>query len=169
MENMPVQVGALDLILAGLLLLFTVRGLVRGLVPELGGALSIPLAVFACGNSSLHGLAADWFAALLPDPGWADFAAYAGVFLAVYVVARLIFQILERLVSDRAPGWLDRGLGGLAGAVKGLLAGTLLLVCLAYAAPESDFRQSSLLAPWFNEFWDGVSELTGGAQKLPRL
>ena len=169
MENMPLQVGVLDLILAALLLLFLVRGLVRGIVPELGGVLSILLAVLASGSGTLHNKVAGWYDALLPDPGWSDLAAYVSVFLAVFIIARMLFQILERLASEKAPGWLDRGLGGLAGFIKGLLACTIILVCLAYLAPESNFRKSSLLAPYFNSFWSQVSELTGGAHRLPRL
>lgn len=167
MENVPVQAGVLDLILACLMLLFAVRGLVRGIVPELGGVFSILLAVLAAGSRAIHEKTAGWFDALLPDPGWSDLAAYVSVFLAVFIVMRMIFQILERLASEKAPGWLDRGLGGLAGALKGLLACTLVLVCLAYMAPESNFRQSSLSAPYFNSFWSAVSDLTGGAHRLP--
>ena len=169
MENMPVQVGVLDLIILGLLLLLTVRGLVRGFVPELGGVLSLLLAIVAAGSLRLHEAVAGWFASLLPDPGWADLASYAAVFLVVFIILRMVFQILERLVSDKAPGWLDRGLGGLAGAIKGLGACTVILVCLAYAAPESKLRQASILAPKINSFWNAVSDLSGGAYKLPRL
>jgi membrane protein required for colicin V production len=169
MENIPVQAGVLDLIITGLVLLFTVRGLVRGVIPELGGVLSVVSAVIAAGNRNAHDLVRSWFASLLPDPGWADLAAYIGVFLVLFVILRMFFQILERLVSRRAPGWIDRGLGGLAGAVKGLVACTLILVCLAYTAPESGFRRDSLLAPGFNSFWSGVSGLTGGSYKLPAL
>lgn len=169
MENMPVQVGVLDLILLGLMLLFAVRGLVRGFVPELGGVLSLLLAVLAAGSSGLHDLVTRWFAALLPDAGWADLAAYIAVFLVVFVILYMLFQILERLVSDKAPSWLDRGLGGVAGAVKGLVACTLLLVCLAYVAPESNFRQASILAPKFNSFWASISDISGGSHKLPDL
>lgn len=169
MENMPIQPGILDLVIFGLMLLFVVRGLVRGIVPELGSVLAILLAVLVSGSRAPHELAAGWFDTLLPDKGWSDFAAYVSVFLAVYLVMRMVFQILERLVSEKAPGWLDRTLGGLAGSIKGLLACTLILFCLAYAAPDSELRRSSLLAPHFNSFWSAVSDLTGGAYKLPKL
>lgn len=169
MENMPIQVGVLDLVLAGLLLLFLLRGLVRGIVPELGGVLSILLAVLASGSRPVHERATGWFDAILTDQGWSDLAAYVSVFLVVFILMRMLFQILERLTSEKAPGWLDRGLGAIAGAVKGIVGCTLILVCLSYVAPESDLRQSSMLAPYFNEFWAGVSELTGGAHKLPRM
>lgn len=169
MENIPLQVGSLDIVLAALLLLFTVRGLVRGIVPELSGVLSILLALFAAGNRSLHNLAASWLDNVLPDSGWSDFVAYIVIFLAVFIIVRMLFQIVENLVTDKAPGWIDRLLGGAAGAVKGFAACTILLFCLAYIAPESSFRQTSVLAPYLDSLWGSLSELSDGMHKLPDL
>lgn len=166
---MPAQASVLDLVIAALLLLLAVRGMVRGIVPELGGVLSVFIAVIASGNKALHDWAAGWLAPLLDDPGWADFIAYIGVFFIVFILLRLLFQALERAFGERAPGWIDRGLGGMAGAVKGLIACTVLLVCLSYVAPDSRLRQDSFLAPYFAGFWEEVSEFTNGVHKLPDL
>lgn len=121
------------------------------------------------GNQYVHNTVTELLEELLPDPGWSSFAAYIVVFLGVYVISRMIFQILERVFTKQAPGWLDRILGALAGLAKGLVACTIVLVCIAYIAPESNFRQASVMAPYFNDFWNGVSSLTGGAQQLPEL
>lgn len=169
MDNMPFSVGLLDLALLGLFVLFTMRGLVRGLVPELAGVLSIVLALLLAANKSLHEAVAAFMRKLLPDPAWADLLTYLLVFLVFFILLRMLFQMLERAVTAHAPSWLDRSLGGLAGAVKGFAACTLLLVCLAYAAPDSDFRRNSLLAGHFNDFWEEVDDLSGGIQRLPKL
>lgn len=169
MDSMPFAIGLLDLVIFGLLLLFAVRGLVRGLVPELAGVLSILLAVLLAANNALHSALAGFMQKLLPDPGWADFVTYILVFVAAFILLRMVFQILERALTSHAPGWLDRGLGGLAGTLKGLVACTLLLICLAYVAPDSQFRRESRLAPYFNDFWEELSELSGGIQQLPKL
>ena len=169
MNDLPLQFGILDLILAGFLLLFTLRGLARGLVPELGGLLSLLIAIGVSGSKPVHEAVTGFMENLLPDPGWAGFAAYVVVFIGLFIILRMLFQMLERVFSKQAPGWLDRGLGALAGFAKGIVACTIILVCLAYIAPESNFRQSSLMASYFNGFWHGVSSLIGGGHKLPEL
>lgn len=169
MNDLPLQFGILDLVLAGLLLLFTLRGLARGLVPELGSLLSLLIAIGVTGNRTVHETVTDFMKNLLPDPGWASFAAYVVVFLGLFIILRMLFQILERVFSKQAPGWLDRSLGALAGFAKGIVSCTIILVCLSYIAPESNFRQASVMAPYFNEFWHGINSLTGGGHKLPEL
>ena len=136
MQNLPINV--VDLSVLGILLLSAIFAFARGFVREV---LSV-IGWVGAGLVSLHGAPE-----LLPYTHRyvsSGFLADAGTYVAVFILALLLFSILSHMISvrvrDSALGAVDRSLG----FVYGLgLARTLCFICFAwYAWAEPDL-------PWF--------------------
>ncbi|MDL2307922.1 CvpA family protein, partial [Desulfovibrio sp. OttesenSCG-928-C06] len=76
------SINFLDLLLGGLLLVFAVRGLLRGLIAELTGLVGVVLGIAVAGNSHVHGWTVDVLHALLNDSAWSNLLAYLLSFAA---------------------------------------------------------------------------------------
>lgn len=167
--SMTLNFSILDLTMAAIILLLALRGALRGLILELSGLAAALLGFIVSGNTRIHIWAAGQIGVFLSDPAWGDFLAYIGIFIMVFILVSILFNLFDRLLAARAPNRTTRFLGALAGAVKGMCVCTLVLLCLRYVAPHSQIRRDSLLIPYINEFWTAVSRMTGGLQTLPDL
>lgn len=78
----------------------------------------------------------------------ADVAAYLLLFLGVYLCARLIGALVERLVRGSTLSGTDRFAGALAGLAKGVVLSVLLVIVLVVILPRNPpLLESSRLAP----------------------
>lgn len=166
---MALTFSVLDLAMAAIILLLALRGALRGLVLELSGLTAALLGFIISGNVHVHAWGTKQINVFLSDPAWSDFLAYIGIFIMVFILVSILFNLFNRLLVARAPNRTTRFLGALAGAVKGLCLCTLVLLCLRYVAPHSKIRRNSLLAPYINDFWAAISRMTDGLQTLPDL
>lgn len=139
----PVALSKLDYIVLGLLLISALVGFLRGAVREVAAIVALlgaaALAVFALPYSAP-------FARHLLHPAWlGGLAALLGVFLATYIVLRLMGAALARRVQQTdVLGALDRTLGLLIGLVRGLVVlGALFL--MFNAATPADLQPSWIL------------------------
>ncbi|MDR2050434.1 MAG: CvpA family protein [Deltaproteobacteria bacterium] len=167
--NLTEYANALDLILAGLVLFMLIRGAARGVMAELAGLAALLLGFIAASNAGLHSLVAEKLSAFTGELFWSDVLARVLLFLLVSFLSLTLFNLLSRLFTAKAPGWLDRLLGALAGLAKGVLLCSFLLVFIHYLAPHSQLRLNSRLSPRINELWAGIENLTGGLQSFPSL
>ena len=133
----------LDLILAVLIAWFAVSGIVRGLVRQLfslgglaaGHLLGIRYCAFAQGKLGL-------------SFQYAEVVGYAVVFLAVYLVVRLIGGLIEDRVRKSKLSGSDRLAGMAAGLVKGALFSILIVFLLVILLPrDARLLRESKAAP----------------------
>lgn len=135
----------LDLIVLLALLLFVVRGLMRGLVGTLFSLGAWLLAFFAGRQGAL------WVGPWLPfgadNPAIQYFAGFVVVFLVVLIGVLLLGHALGALVKAIGLGPVDTLLGGVLGLVKGgvILVGLTLAAGLT-ALPRTDFWQKAALS-----------------------
>lgn len=128
--------NAIDIAILVVIVVFAVKGLIRGLVIE----------VF-----TLAGLLVGYIAALREMGTLSGFlgkhiqlpelvlniVAFLVIFLAIVLIFRWIAGALKRIMKWTFIGWLDRGGGILFGILKGLLIASLLLLVFS-AIPFSD-------------------------------
>lgn len=133
---------------------FTLISLFRGVVAELVGLVSWLGSLLAA--KLLAPLVGDWLSGSLKPHALAVVAAFIGVFL----LARLLFRLLQTLLTSSAGaaglGGANRLLGGVFGAVKGVLAVTLAVLACAFTdLPKSEEWRHSQTAFVF----EGLAQL----------
>ncbi len=119
-----------DFAVMAILLVSLLFGLWRGLVYEVLSLVGWPVAFL------LSKLFAGGVAPMMPgtQETMRITLAYAVVFVAALIVWGVLAWLLSRLVKATGLGWLDRVLGGLFGALRGVLV-ILVLVWLAGLTP----------------------------------
>jgi len=133
----------LDLVLAVLIAWFTVSGIVQGLVRQL----------FSLGGLVAgHLLGIRYFAFAQEKLGlsfqYAEVVGYAVVFLAAYLVVRLIGGLIEDRVRESKLSGTDRVAGMAAGLVKGALFSILIVFLLVILLPrDTRLLRESKAAP----------------------
>lgn len=129
-----------DIAVVAILLASLLIGVWRGLVYEVLSLLGWPLAFV------LSRLFADDVAPMMPGEQeiMRTALAYAAVFVAALIVWGILAWLVSRLVKAVGMGWLDRGLGGVFGVLRGGLV-VLALVWLAGLTqiPEQPFWRNA--------------------------
>ena len=133
---------------------FTLISLFRGVVAELVGLVSWLGSLLTA--KLLAPLVGDWLSGSLKPHALAVVVAFIGVFL----LARLLFRLLQTLLTSSAGaaglGGANRLLGGVFGAVKGVLAVTLVVLACAFTdLPKSEEWRHSQTAFVF----EGLAQL----------
>jgi membrane protein required for colicin V production len=133
--------NGLDFVVVGILLFSMLLGLWRGLLYEILSLLGWPIAII------LSKLSATSVAPLIPigQEEMRVTAAYALVFIAALIVWGIVSRLIAKLLKAIGSDWADRAMGGLFGAIRGVLV-VLVLVWLAglTRVPEQPFWRGSL-------------------------
>ena len=146
----------LDIIFAVILGYFLIRGLMRGLIIELGALAGVILG-FILANK-YHSLAAPYVGKVVSDPGWASIISHLVIFLAVVVIVTFISRLLKELMTIVLPGWLDILGGLLVGTLKAAAICSIILFVLLHFAPEADFIKESKSVPYLKQFSEKARE-----------
>jgi membrane protein required for colicin V production len=117
MNQLPVN--PVDLAILGIMLLSAIFSWVRGFTGEVLAVASWAAASVAA--YYLHPMALAYLTPMIPNPKLALAAAIASVFLLTLIFVSLITTKMSDLILDSAIGTLDRTLGLLFGAARGLL------------------------------------------------
>jgi membrane protein required for colicin V production len=124
--------SAFDLIFLSVLSVFTVLGIWKGFFREILGFVGVILGAFLAilgfgpVSKIFHQLVPD-----IPSVIWV-FLSFLMIFIAVYLLSRLLAGILSKLSKMVLLGWLNRVLGGLVGALKGSIFISLFLLLLGF-------------------------------------
>jgi len=124
--------SAFDIIFLAILGFFTMLGIWKGFFREILGFVGIVLGAFLAilgfgpVSKIFHRLVPD-----IPSVIWV-FLSFILIFIAVYLLSRLLAGILSKLSKMVLLGWLNRLLGGLVGALKGAIFISLFLLLLGF-------------------------------------
>jgi len=136
-------VNLLDVVIVSLCLVFAVYGIFQGIVRQLfswSGLILGHLAGVRYYETAQEKLRLDF-----PH---SDVAAYLLLFVAVYLLFRLLGLLVERSVRGSELSGADRFAGMLAGLVKGALLAVLLVFVLVILLPrDTALLRESTLAP----------------------
>lgn len=139
---------ALDIIVLLLVGGGAVLGLMRGFVTEVISLFSWVAAIFAL--KLFHAPATAMLKGFVGTPGGAAVLAFALVFAVVFIAGKLIAGSLGRRTKQSVLGPVDRVLGLGFGALKGLLAATLIFL-LANLGYDTVFGGESQRPAWMKE------------------
>lgn len=139
---------ALDIIVLLLVGGGAVLGLMRGFVTEVISLFSWVAAIFAL--KLFHAPATGMLKGFVGTPGGAAVLAFALVFAVVFIAGKLIAGSLGRRTKQSVLGPVDRVLGLGFGALKGLLAATLLFL-LANLGYDTVFGGESQRPAWMKQ------------------
>jgi len=125
------------------------RGFVREIISLIGLVAAFLIA------SRLSGRTGDFLSQWITNPGGADVAGFALVFVIVMIVVGLIGAIIRRLVDMAALTATDRTLGVFFGAARGILLISLcFLVYTSYSKPDAAWLKHSQITPYAIELGD---------------
>ena len=130
-----------DYIVLGVIGFSILIGLMRGAIREIFSVAGWVLAFFAAKTYSAEVL--HYLPDQLPGDAIKVIAAFLLVFLAVLLVCSLISVLLTSLIKAVGLGGFNRLLGGVAGAVRGLLVVCVLVMLAAMTELPKDTRWSS--------------------------
>ena len=138
----------LDIVLGVILLASVVGAALNGLTKELlrTASLVLGLLVSMWGYGVLAGYLAQW----IPNARIASAAAFALIFIGCLIAGALLARTLSGIWSMAGLGLLDRLLGAVFGALRGLLLAAALLLALVAFQPIAgipDLLADSRIAP----------------------
>lgn len=133
--------NTLDFILLGIIGLFTIWGLFRGLFKEVVSTLGIGLAYWV--SNTYNSDFAPFFSHWMNDPAIMHTAAYFTLFLGTNIAVMIVSWILARAFSLTPPALIEFMGGALFGSAKGVLISAVVLICLASFLPRAEFVQQS--------------------------
>jgi membrane protein required for colicin V production len=119
------------------------RGLVREVLSILGWVIAFLAANLLAGPLGAH------MPQAIPSPELRVASAYVAVFIGSLVVTSLLGLLISKIVKAAGLGGLDRALGALFGAARGVLIvlATVLLAGLT-SAPRQPFWKDSVCGPF---------------------
>lgn len=132
------------------------KGFIRIGVGFIAAAAGIVLA------SWFYGTAAAWLIPYVTSPGVANILGFLTVLAIVLTFGSLVGMLLVRMFKLVGLSWLDRLLGGLFGAVRGLLVSVALLMIMLAFAPARTHNAvvDSYFAPYVMESAHLLSAIT---------
>ncbi len=158
------QINLLDIAAVALLAGFAIRGLMRGLVQEVAGLVGVVLA-FTLANQ-FQGRLQPTVAKFLGQSDWSGIIAYAVIFAAVLAGVALCAAALRKFMSVTFTSWLDRVLGGVVGAAKGLLIATIVFYLVLRFLPDAPIVKEAQTAPFFKSMADYLRNLLPSSGNL---
>ncbi|MCL2123997.1 MAG: CvpA family protein [Desulfovibrionaceae bacterium] len=159
------QVNILDIGTVLLLAVFSIRGLIRGLVREIVGLAGLVLAFFIAGNFQAN--IQPYVAQLYDSPEWTGIIAYVFVFLSVLLCVALLAAILHKFLAVSFTHWLDHLLGAVIAFAKGVLIAAVIFYLLHRFLPKAPALVNSDCAPYFTTVIDYLHNFLPAAFRYP--
>ena len=117
-----------DIIILGILGFFSISGLRRGFIEEIGRLVSFSVSfIFA---SKFHHLFFPFLESYIDDHVLIISTSYLLVFIFIFLGITTVIKIIQKFIEFVLLGWLNRLLGLLLGLLKGFLIISLLLFAI---------------------------------------
>lgn len=133
-----------DFVLLGIIVLFTIWGLFRGLFKEVVSTLGIGLSYWAA--NTYNAQLAPAFQYWMSNPALMHAAAYFALFIGANLGVMIVGWILARAFRLIPPAAVEFLGGALFGSAKGVLVASVVVLCLASFLPKAEFLQNSRVA-----------------------
>ena len=147
-----------DLSIIGVVVVFAVVGVVRGFIKEILSLTSWVLAFWAAFTFADPISAV--FEPYIDTPVLRIIASFAALFISTLLLLTIISYFIHKLLSVSGIKGTDRVLGGMFGALKGLvIISALMLFAHETVLPQEDWWRASLLAEYFQPLVSVVKEL----------
>lgn len=149
MEN-SMNINLIDIIVIVILALAALRGLWNGFLIEIGGIAGVLVGLFLAGRY-YHQFGAT-LSGFSDFGGWTPELAFGLLFLGGAIIVHIVVTLLRRLVKKPVFGSLDSIAGFVAGALKGALVCSVVMVLLNWVLPDviRDSRLKEYLLPFFD-------------------
>lgn len=144
------MISILDLGLGVIVLLFLVRGLLRGFISEIAGFVGIFLGLFVAGK--YYAALAPQFEQVLDSSSLSAGFAYAALFFAALLVVGLSAAVARRFMTVTMTPLPDSIIGAVVGALKGALVCVIVLALMQRFVPDSPFLKNSLFMEYGGSF-----------------
>lgn len=142
-----------DVAILCILVMFSVRGLLRGFVGEAAGLVAVIGGVWYAHRTYMQVAA---YLTFISEPTWRNIAAYVLVFLAVLLVVGLVARLLRKILSYSFVSWADKLAGFLLGLLKGLLICAVLLLLLERFLGDAAFLRESRVLPYLKAVMEQI-------------
>jgi len=117
---------ALDIITITLIIIFFIRGYMKGIIVAAFSMLAIILGII-CSLKLSETLASYLLEKGYVSTGWAQLVSYIVLFAAVVLLVRLIAKAIETSMSAIMLGWVNKSMGGLLYSFIAMMAWSTLL------------------------------------------
>lgn len=151
----------LDFIAITLIIIFFIRGYMKGIIVAAFSVLAIILGII-CSLKLSERLATYLFEQGYVTSGWSQIISYIILFTAVLLIVRLIAKAIESAMQAFMLGWVNKGLGGLLYAFIATMAWSTLLWLgneMQFIKPEQ--KASSKTYEYIAPLAPAVAEKTG--------
>jgi membrane protein required for colicin V production len=125
----------LDIIIAGLIAFFLIKGIFRGFFREIASLAGVVFGILI--SNHYHPQMAGYLKAYIPLEKSLPLISFIILFIAVMISFHLFGLLLHRLFKRLLIGWLDRTLGIGFALVKGVIISYLLIVLLTFFVPST--------------------------------
>lgn len=148
-----------DYIILGILVLFTIKGLFKGLVHQVMTLVGLIAGLLLAWQ--FYPVIAGIAMKIGINPLVSSVVAFIAIYIAVVVTARILAELLGKAIKFLLLGWLNKLAGGVFGLIEGLLFITIALVLISSTPlqPQIDkYRAKSPILNYMQEFAAPFSE-----------
>lgn len=136
-----------DIIVIVILGYCLIRGVFRGLIKELSSIIGVLGGFYAA--FTYYMLVAKLLSKWITNTGYLNILSFLIIFCGVFIIISILGVIINYLLKIAFLSWLDRILGSVFGAMKGILIVSVLLIALTAFLPKgTPVIKDSLLSPY---------------------
>ena len=136
-----------DIIVIVILSYCLIRGVFRGLIKELSSIIGVLGGFYAA--FTYYMLVAKPLSKWITNTGYLNILSFLIIFCGVFIIISILGVIINYLLKIAFLGWLDRILGSVFGAMKGILIVSVLLIAFTAFLPKgTPVIKDSLLSPY---------------------
>ncbi len=124
-----------------------IRGIFNGLIGEVSGIIGVFAGFY--GASTYYPLITVYIEKFIKSPETINLAAFFILFCSIFIFVNLISLLIRKFLKLVFLGWVDRSLGLVFGAGKGMLVVSVLFIMITTFLPKgSNMLTDSKFSPW---------------------
>jgi membrane protein required for colicin V production len=141
-----------------------IRGVFRGLIKELSSIIGVLGGFYAA--FTYYMLVAKPLSKWITTTGYLNILSFLIIFCGVFIIISILGVIINYLLKIAFLGWLDRILGSVFGAMKGILIVSVLLIAFTAFLPKgTPVIKDSLLSPYVTLISEKVAKVVSKDMK----